>query len=252
MRLRHATAYATLPLALLVFWMVAWRFHWVEPVLLPSPSEVLKTALTLHRDGTLWRHAWASTWRVLWGFALTLAIAFPVGAAMGLSGLGRRLLEPLNSLFRYMPFPAFVPLLILWFGLGAATQVAVIFVGTFFQLSVLIQDAFSDIHHEYLDTARSLAFSPIQMFLLVRLPAALPKCYDAVRVGVGWAWTCLIVAEIVGASEGLGYMIVVAQRFLRTPVVFVGIFAIGIVGLALDSALVLLRRLAIPWAADLR
>jgi NitT/TauT family transport system permease protein len=171
---------------------------------------------------------------------------------MALSETGRRLLSPINSLFRYMPFPAFVPLLILWFGIGAKTQIAVIFVGTFFQLVVLIQDAFVKIHQEYVETARSLAFSPLRMFLLVRLPAALPQCYDAVRVGIGWAWTCLIVAEMVGADSGLGHMIVVGQRYLKTPQVFVGIIVIGLVGLVIDTGLQLVRPLAIPWATATR
>lgn len=252
LRLRAYVAYATIPFLLLGAWWLVTGLGWVAPLFLPAPSDILQAAVQSWQDGTLVRHSLASSLRVLFGFFLTLTLAFPVGVLMGLSELGRRLFQPLNSLLRYMPFPAFVPLLILWFGIGSTTQIAVILVGTFFQLTVLVQDAFSGIRPEYLETARSLSFSPLQTFTRVQFPAALPQCYDAVRIGIGWAWTCLIVAEMVGARDGLGYMILVGQRFLRTPEVFVGIIAIGLLGLAIDSLLFIFRPVLMPWASQTR
>lgn len=225
---------------------------WVAPLFLPAPSDILAAAVQSWQDGTLLKHSMASTLRVMLGFLITLLLAFPVAVTMSLTATGRRLFQPLNSLLRYMPFPAFVPLLILWFGIGSTTQILVIMVGTFFQLTILIQDAFSSIRPEYLETARSLSFSASQIFLRVRLPAALPQCYDAVRVGIGWAWTCLIVAEMVGARDGLGYMILVGQRYLHTPEVFVGIIAIGLLGLAIDSILFAFRPVLMPWSSQTR
>ena len=251
-RVSRALIYALLPTTGLVAWCLATQWQWVRPLFLPHPLDVIEAADRLYETGALWDNATASTLRILWGFLLTFAFAFPVGALMGLSESGRRLVQPLNSLFRYMPFPAFVPLLILWFGIGTTTQISVIFVGTFFQLAVLIQNAFSDIHEEYVETARSLSFSPARMFISVELPAALPQCYDAVRTAIGWAWTCLIVAEMVGASDGLGYMIIVAQRFLKTPEVFVGILVIGLIGLTIDLFLAAARPYVVPWASQIR
>lgn len=251
-RLRATLLYALIPGTLVITWITIAGLDIVKPVFLPRPSEVVRTAVELAEEGSLSRHSIASISRIFWGFLLTIALAFPIGAAMGLSQSGRKLFQPLNSLLRYMPFPAFVPLLILWFGIGTQTQISVIFVGTFFQLTVLIQDAFSDIHEEYLETARSLSFSRTRMFLLVRLPAAANQCYDAIRVGIGWAWTCLIVAEMVGADDGLGHMIIVGQRFLKTPQVFVGIFVIGLLGLLMDSLLRMLRPVLIPWTSQTR
>lgn len=244
--------YAIIPALLLGVWWLVTGMGWVGPLFLPAPSEILAAALESWRDGTLLKHSMASTVRVLAGFLITLLLAFPVAVVMALTNTGRRLFQPLNSLLRYMPFPAFVPLLILWFGIGSTTQILVIMVGTFFQLTVLIQDAFSSIRREYLETARALSFSPTQIFLRVRLPAALPQCYDAIRVGIGWAWTCLIVAEMVGARDGLGYMILVGQRYLRTPEVFVGIIAIGLLGLVIDSILFAFRPVLMPWSSQTR
>ncbi len=244
--------YGLVPSLLLGAWFTASELQLVRPLFLPHPADIVRTAGDLWSSGELGRHAGASCRRILWGFLATLALAFPVGVAMGLSETGRRLFQPLNSLFRYMPFPAFVPLLILWFGIGTTTHIAVIFVGTFFQLTVLIQDAFSDIHEEYLETARSLSFSRARTFFWVQFPAALPQCYDAIRVGIGWAWTCLIVAEMVGASDGLGYLIIVSQRYLKSPDVFVGIFVIGLLGLGIDSILRALRPWVVPWASSTR
>jgi NitT/TauT family transport system permease protein len=251
-RFRAYSAYATIPFLLLGAWWLVTSLGWVAPLFLPSPSDIVEATAESWRNGSLLRHSLASSLRVLLGFLITLLLAFPVGVLMGLSEFGRRLFQPVNSLLRYMPFPAFVPLLILWFGIGSTTQILVILVGTFFQLTVLVQDAFSGIRPEYIETARSLSFSPAQTFLRVQFPAALPQCYDAVRVGIGWAWTCLIVAEMVGARDGLGYMILVGQRFLRTPEVFVGIVAIGLLGLVIDSILYVFRPVLMPWASQTR
>jgi NitT/TauT family transport system permease protein len=247
-RAKAAMAYALIPAATCLAWWALAEFAWVRPLFLPTPRAVFETTVRLWQSGELTTHVTASCARIFWGFLLTAVLAFPVGMTMGLSDTGRRLFQPLNSLFRYMPFPAFVPLLILWFGLGTQTQVGVVLVGTFFQLTVLVQDAFGSIPPQYIETARSLAFSRRRMFFRVQLPAALPQCYDAARMGIGWSWTCLIVAEMVGANDGLGYLVIVGQRFLNTPQVFAGILVIGLIGLIIDSGIRLLRPFVVPWA----
>lgn len=249
---RRLAEYAAIPLLIVFGWWLVTDRGWVRPLFLPHPADLVGAFADAVADGSLLRHAWASSLRVALGFLASLCLAFPLGVLMALSPTGRRLFQPLNSLMRYTPFPAFIPLLILWFGISTVSQLSVVFVGTFFQLAVLIQDAFADIHREYIETARSLSFPAHRTFLRVRLPAALPKCYDAIRIGIGWAWTCLIVAEMVGASDGLGYMIIVAQRFLNTPNVYIGILTIGAIGLSIDGLLRLARPYVAPWAAEVR
>lgn len=249
-RARALLTYAAIPLLVCAAWWTVTETGLVRPLFLPPLESLWAAAGSLWSSGELARHALASCRRIALGFSVTCAIAFPIGMAMGLTLTGRRLFQPLNSLFRYMPFPAFVPLLILWFGIDTPTQVGVIVVGTLFQLTVLVQDAFSSIHEEYIETARSLSFSRWRMLFRVQLPAALPQCYDAARLSVGWAWTCLVVAEMVGANDGLGYLVIVSQRFLNTPQVFVGILTIGVIGLAIDSLIRVVRPLIVPWASS--
>ena len=180
--LRVIGLYALLPVLLLGGWWVLTEFRLVRPLFLPHPMEVARTAGNLWADGQLPKHGVASILRIVSGFLLTFCIAFPIGAAMGLSQTGRRILEPLNSLFRYMPFPAFVPLLILWFGIGLKMQIGVIVVGTVFQLTVLFRDAFCGIHKEYVETAKSLSFSPLPMFLLAAAMGLIVSMFAVVAV----------------------------------------------------------------------
>lgn len=236
-----------IPLALLSLWGLVSYSGYVKPFFIPTPTAVLKAMLLEAKVGNLSQHIGISCFRAIIGFLLAAFLAYPIGAAMGISKFFANLVEPFNDLVRYMPVPAFIPLLILWFGVGLTTQVAVIFMGTFFQLTIMIQDAFASVPREFLETGKSLSFNRMEMFRSVYIPASLPQVYDALRVTVGWAWTYLILAEIVGASRGLGFMIVEAQRFLKTPKVMAGIIIIGLIGLSTDLILRKLRTSVVPW-----
>lgn len=236
-----------IPLAFLSLWGLVSYSGYVKPFFIPTPTAVLKAMLLEAKVGNLSQHIGISCFRAIIGFLLAAFLAYPIGAAMGISKFFANLVEPFNDLVRYMPVPAFIPLLILWFGVGLTTQVAVIFMGTFFQLTIMIQDAFASVPREFLETGKSLSFNRMEMFRSVYIPASLPQVYDALRVTVGWAWTYLILAEIVGASRGLGFMIVEAQRFLKTPKVMAGIIIIGLIGLSTDLILRKLRTSVVPW-----
>lgn len=238
-----------IPIAVLLLWGLVSYSGYIQPFFIPTPTAVLDTIRAEFVSGALWKHLAISCFRATLGFSLAAFLAYPVGALMGMNKLFENLMEPFNDLIRYMPVPAFIPLLILWFGIGLTTQIAVIFVGTFFQLTIMVQDAFSNVQKEYLETGKSLSFSKLEMLRSVYIPASLPQVYDALRVTVGWAWSYLILAEIVGASRGLGFMIVEAQRFLRTPKVIAGIIIIGSIGLITDLILRKLKRFIVPWTA---
>jgi len=236
-----------IPIAVLLLWGLVSYSGYIQPFFIPTPTAVFGTIVTEMISGDLWPHMVISCFRATLGFLLAALLAYPVGAFMGINRLFSNLFEPFNDLIRYMPVPAFIPLLILWFGIGITTQIAVIFVGTFFQLTIMIQDAFANVQKAYLETGRSLSFSKAEMLRSVYIPASLPQSYDALRITVGWAWSYLILAEIVGASKGLGFMIVEAQRFLKTPKVIAGIIIIGSIGLITDLVLRKLKRFVVPW-----
>lgn len=238
-----------IPIAVLLLWGLVSYSGYIQPFFVPTPTAVLETLRAEMTTGNLWEHIAVSCFRATLGFLLAALLAYPVGAFMGISKIFANLMEPFNDLIRYMPVPAFIPLLILWFGVGLTTQISVIFIGTFFQLTIMVQDAFASVQREYLETGRSLSFSKTEMLRSVYMPASLPQVYDALRVTVGWAWSYLILAEIVGASRGLGFMIVEAQRFLRTPKVIAGIIIIGSIGLFTDLILRKLKRFVVPWTA---
>lgn len=238
---------SVIPMVVLLLWGLVSYSGYIQPFFVPTPTIVLDTIRIEFASGNLWQHMAISCLRATLGFFLAAFLAYPIGAFMGINKTFENLVEPFNDLIRYMPVPAFIPLLILWFGVGITTQIAVIFVGTFFQLTIMVQDAFANVQKEYLETGRSLSFNKIEMLRSVYIPASLPQVYDALRVTVGWAWSYLILAEIVGASKGLGFMIVEAQRFLKTPKVMAGIIVIGGIGLITDLILRKLKRLVVPW-----
>ena len=141
-----------IPFSVLIVWGIVSYSGYVKPFFIPTPTSVLGSILVEARGGNLWQHIGISCLRTTLGFLMAAFLAYPIGAAMGINRVFANLIEPFNDLIRYMPVPAFIPLLILWFGIGITTQIAVIFIGTFFQLTIMIQDAFASIPKEYIET----------------------------------------------------------------------------------------------------
>ncbi|MEM9232463.1 MAG: ABC transporter permease, partial [Pseudomonadota bacterium] len=150
--------------------------------------------------------------------------------------------EPFVDFIRYLPVPAMVPLLIIWFGVGEASKIAVLWMGTFFQLVLLVSDDTKRVPAEYIESGFTLGASQWQIIRDIVFPAALPNIVDNLRITLGWCWTYLIIAEIVAASSGIGHMIWSLRRFVKTPEVMAGIVAIGIIGLLTDQAFRLAHR----------
>ncbi len=227
----------------LVTWVGA-----VDPKFLPSPGQVVQAAMRLGRSGELWRDTWASVGRVGVGFALSALVGIPVGLLMGSFASIRALLEPLFGLMRYMPAPAFIPLLILYQGVGEEPKVTLIFIGTFFFNALMVMDTVKFVPKELIETTYMLGGNRMATVMQVIFPYVLPGVLDACRINLAAAWQLVIVAELVAATEGLGRRISLAGRFLRTDEIFVGIIVIGLIGLGLDLLFQYLVRLTSPWA----
>lgn len=220
----------------------------VRPEFLPTPDQVVRSAIELGGDGTLWIHIRASCFVIFMGFALASVLAVPLGILMGSFALVEALIEPVVDFVRYLPVSAMIPLLILWVGIDYEARVAVIFIGTFFQQMILIADVSAHVPRDLLDVSYTLGAGRGRVVSRVLVPATLPGVMDTLRITMGWAWTYLVVAELVAANRGLGYMILNSMRGLFTDRIFVGIMVIGLLGLVTDQCFKYLHRWLLPWS----
>jgi NitT/TauT family transport system permease protein len=244
----YLTASAATVVALATGWAVLAYGGLVRPEFLPAPHHVLQTAIELAADGTLWTHVRASCFVILTGFALASLLAVPLGILMGSFALVEALLEPIVDFMRYLPVSAMIPLLILWVGIDHEARIAVIFIGTFFQQMLLIADVSANVPRDLLDVSYTLGAHRRHVVSRVLIPATLPGVMDTLRITMGWAWTYLVVAELVAANRGLGYMILNSMRGLFTDRIFVGIMVIGLLGLLTDQLFKYLHRWLLPWS----
>jgi NitT/TauT family transport system permease protein len=234
-------------------WSILSYGGFIKPAyFLPSPGEVLTAASRMIQSGELYENAQASVTVIFLGWALATVLAIPFGILMGSFKIFEGFFEPVVGFVRYLPVSAMIPLLILYIGLGVEEKVAVIFIGTFFQLILLVADVASHVAKDLLDSAYTLGVSRWRVITAVLVPATLPGVMDALRITLGWAWTYLIVAELVAADRGLGIMIMESQRGLRTDKIFVGLITIGTLGFISDFVFKWLHRKLLPWSPRLR
>jgi NitT/TauT family transport system permease protein len=247
--LRHPWTLGIMGIALMLFfWFLIGNSGLVDSLFLPSPQAVLQAGQVQWSSGILVKDAVASIQRVFIGFALSAGLALPIGIAMGSNQVICRLLEPLMGLIRYMPAPAFIPLLIIYFGLEELPKVLLIFIGTFFFNTLMIMDAVKFVPHELVETARTLGGRQLPILIRVVAPFIAPQVLDTYRINMASAWNLVIVAELVAATEGLGKRISLAQRFLRTDEIFLGLIVIGLIGLLIDLGFRFLMRRSCAWA----
>ncbi|NVZ65210.1 ABC transporter permease [Pseudomonas gingeri] len=220
----------------------------VPAMFLPTPGAVMDAALRLAHDGTLGPHVWASVEVVMVGFVISSVVAVPIGLLMGSFRVVQAFLEPLVNFIRYLPVTSFVPLFILWIGIGLEQRVSVIIFGVFFQQLVMIADVSKGISKDLINASYTLGSTRRDAVLHVITPASLPGVLDTLRVTMGWAWTYLVVAELVAASSGLGYLSLKAMRGFQVDVIFLAIAVIGLLGLVTDQLFRLLRLKVAAWA----
>lgn len=240
-----------LVVVLALLWQGTSWFGIVDPILLPPLSRVLERAWELGSNGRLLEALVASAGRVLLGFTLAAAVALPLGVAMGLYPALERATVSLSSLLRPLSPPAWIPLAILWFGIGDAPAVFIIFIGTFFSLFLGILAATKGVDIHMVKAACTLGASRWQAVTHVVLPSVLPELLAQMRIGLGLAWMCVIAAEMVAVRQGLGFMMMEARSLFRTEDVLVGMLTIGLVGLGCDALLHGLERRLCRWRVNL-
>ncbi|MFT6225482.1 MAG: NitT/TauT family transport system permease protein [Paracoccaceae bacterium] len=231
----------------LLVWQAIAMSGWVKPQFLPAPPEVLSAFWRLFTEADFASDIAISVGRVWFAFFLSVIIAVPLGLMMSCYRSVGAFVEPFVDFVRYLPVPALVPLLIIWFGVGEASKIAVLWMGTFFQLVLLITDDTKRVPAEYVESGFTLGANQRQIIRDVIFPAALPNMVDNLRITLGWCWTYLIIAEIVAASSGVGHVIWSLRRFVKTPEVMAGIIAIGIIGLLTDQAFRFIHRRAFKY-----
>ena len=236
-----------LPVAVALAWEAAARFGWIQARLVPPPSKVAETLVELWRSGSLVTHIAATVSRVAAGFALGLVLATLLGALTGFSGRLRQFLDPTLQALRSIPSIAWVPLFILWFGIFEASKIALIAVGAFFPIYLALMSGIQDVDRKLVEVGRVYQFGPFALIWRILVPAALPSWLTGVRGGLGLAWMFVIAAELMGASEGLGYLLLDGQMVGNAAQIMAALVLFAILGKATDSLVVLLTRRLVRW-----
>jgi len=243
--------YLVLSLSSFAFFLIIWSILTyggiVDPLFLPSPGRVFQAGVDLFRELGFTTDILNSVYRVMVGFIIAAIIGVPIGLVMGTFKVAEAFTEPMVGFIRYMPASAFIPLFILWLGIGDIEKIAIIFVGSFFQLVLMVAVVAKNVHKDMLETAYTLGAKRFQVIRKVLLPASLPGIMDTLRIIIGWAWTYIIVAELVASASGIGYMIISSQRMLRTGNIIFGILTIGMLGLITDYFFKWFYNRLFPW-----
>jgi NitT/TauT family transport system permease protein len=218
-------------------WYAATAAALIRPLFLPSPGQVLIRLNELWQSGKLGADISISIYRITVGFLISTAVALPIGVLIGSYRVWEAAIEPVVDFVRYMPVVAFVPLTILWTGTGDAQKFLIIFIGTFFQQVLLVMDNVRSVPRDFINLGRTLEMPDPRILQRIVIRSAMPGIWDSMRISLGWAWTWLVVAELVAATSGLGYRITTAQRFFQTDLIFGYLLILGILGLATDQAM---------------
>ena len=227
---------------LAIVWYSVTAAALVRPLFLPSPGQVLNRLGELWQSGQLAADISISIYRITLGFLISTVVALPIGVLIGSYRIWEAAIEPLVDFIRYMPVVAFVPLTILWTGTGDAQKFLIIFIGTFFQQVLLVMDNVRSVPRDFINLGRTLEMPDRRILQRIVIRSAMPAIWDSMRISLGWAWTWLVVAELVAATSGLGYRITTAQRFFQTDLIFGYLLILGMLGLATDQAMKLLGR----------
>ncbi|MBV4538523.1 taurine ABC transporter permease TauC [Pseudomonas urmiensis] len=237
--------------ALLVLWWLVTAAGWVEPLFLPSPAYILAKAWVLltqgYMDASLWQHLGASLGRIGLALAAATLTAIPVGIAIGYNRIARGILDPLIEFYRPIPPLAYLPLIVIWCGIGELSKVLLIYLAIFAPIAIATATGVRTVDPAKLRAAQSLGASKAQLIRHVILPSALPDILTGIRIGLGVGWSTLVAAELIAATSGLGFMVQSASQFLVTDVVVLGILLIALIAFALEMGLRALQRKLVPW-----
>ncbi|WP_211745690.1 ABC transporter permease [Paenibacillus sp. Marseille-Q4541] len=237
----------SVPFIIIVVWQLAGTFGWLNPVLLPTPSVIWNELVNMTTSGELASNLGISAGRAFLGFILGGGLGLATGLWVGFSYRAERLVDPSLQMLRTLPHLAIAPLFILWFGFGETSKILLIAKGSFFPLYVNTFLGIRSVDNKWFDVARVLEFSKWDLIWKLIVPAALPNIFLGIRLSIGVAWLGLVVAELMGSSSGIGYIINDARSFSLTSVVFVGILVFALVGKLSDSLIKWLERRMLTW-----
>ena len=236
-----------LPLSIVLAWEAVCRAGLVNSYAMPSPEAVVKTAVDSIRDGSLWGHILASFFRVHEGFMLAAAFGLVLGILMGLSKRAEHFFEVTVQILKPIPPIAWIPLAILWFGIGEQSKLFIIILGAFFPILLNTISGIHNLDPRYLELAEVYEVSRKRLITRIILPGAMPEVLTGIRVGLGNAWVCVVAAEMIAASQGIGYMLSNGRSMSRPDIVILGMLLIGIIGKVVDDLLKLVFSKLIEW-----
>jgi taurine transport system permease protein len=236
---------------ILAAWTLVTNMGWIKPIFLPSPQatyqQFYEYLTGAANDKPLWQHFAASMLRVFAAFFLACLLAIPIGIAMGMSRVWRGSFDPPIELYRPLPPLAYLPLIIIWFGIDELPKVLLIFLSCFAPLAMAARSGMRSASQEQMNAAYSMGASYTQVIRHVVLPAAMPEILVGMRVAIGFGWSTLVAAEMVAANVGLGQMVLNASNFLRTDIVVMGIIVIGVVAYMFDLLMRWVEHKIVPW-----
>jgi taurine transport system permease protein len=238
-------------IVLIALWFLATGMGWVKPLFLPSPMAVYGKFLSAMTDGvansTLTEHTMASLTRVFGAFFLACLTAIPIGIWMGVSRVARGLFDPIIEFYRPLPPLAYLPLVIIWLGIGEFPKIFLIFLAIFAPMAIAARAGVKSVSIEQIHAAYAMGATRSQIVWHVIMKAALPEIFTGMRIGIGVGWTTLVAAEMVAADRGLGFMVLNAAQYLASDTVIMGIIVIGVFAFAFDLLVRYLEKLLIPW-----
>lgn len=238
-------------IVLIALWFLVTGMGWIKPIFLPSPFAVydkfIEAATIGVANSTLAQHTMASLTRVMSAFFLCLVTAVPLGIFMGVNRVMRGLFDPIIEFYRPLPPLAYLPLVIIWFGIGEFPKIFLIFLAIFAPMAIAARAGVKSVSMEQIHAAYAMGGSRRQIIFHVILKAAMPEIFTGMRIGIGVGWTTLVAAEMVAAARGLGFMVLNAAQYLASDTVIMGIIVIGFFALIFDMLLRYLERVMIPW-----
>lgn len=239
-------------IAIFALWWVATHFGWIRDIFLPTPERIAGSFVEAWRGDIqggkpLWEHFWWSLVRVFAAFVFACVTAIPAGIAMGVSRIARGIFDPPVEFYRPLPPLAYLPLIVIWFGIEETAKIVLIYLACFAPLAMAARAGVKSVMIEQISAAYSMGASKWQVIWHVIIPAAMPEIFTGMRIAIGFGWTTLVAAEMVAATAGLGQMVLNASNFLRTDVVIMGIVVIGAVAYAFDLLMRYIERLVVPW-----
>lgn len=239
--------YILLLLLILAVWTIMEKKGALNTVIMPAPSKILSTFLNLVKSGMLWNNLLISLIRVLKGYLIAASLGIVLGILIGLFRHLNRLTDLLIQIIKPIPPIAWIPLVILWFGIGEEGKVFLIFLGGFFTILINVVDGIRQTDTKLIEVSKSMETPFLKHVFLLVIPHSAPNIFTGLRVGLSSCWMCVVAAELVSSTTGLGYMIMNARQFGQTDVVIVGMLTIGVLGKVMDSLLKIVEKAVIRW-----